>query len=149
MGEINMDDAERKENFCGISDDIILHLWAREHCASGTYERHFDDHSDGNPVAYLYGEKSQITLQLEFNPETCQEGNFYFEAQFPEDCPAVNRANVITGLSERIKETSYNFKAEDHQVSISGDFNKDTIKEVKTAISSVDDAVRFLYESGE
>ena len=143
-----MNDEDKKKNFREISDALVLPLWTREHCLSGSYERHFVGYSDDarNPMAYLYGEGDAVELNLTFDPETCQKGRFVFAAIFPDDCPVVDRAKVTTGLSERIKETPYEFEAEEHEVAVSGEFTRGNIEEVKATILFVDDAVRALYK---
>ena len=141
-----MEDKERKENFRKISDDLVLPLMLRPHCVSASYERNFDGYSTNNvPTTYLHGTGDQITLKLAFNPDTCQEGKFYFDASFPDECDVVKRSDVISDLSKRIKETPFEFEAEEHQVSVSGDFTSSNVEEVSATLLSVDDAVRALY----
>ncbi|MBW3001873.1 hypothetical protein KY338_01780 [Candidatus Woesearchaeota archaeon] len=140
-----MNDKERKENFRKISDDIILPLMLRSHCVSATYQRAFMGVGN-NPATYFNEKNDETNVTLEFDPDTCAKGTFYFEALFPEDCEFERRAKTTIELSERIEETPYKFGAEEHRVTVSGDFNKDNIEEVKATILSVDDAVRALYE---
>gem|GEM_PF-4930505 len=129
--------------FNRISNAIVLTLFEREHHFNATYKKSYPGEEDKGPGAFL--DSANIELELEFDQETCQKGRFYFNVNFPEKCAFLKRAKTATQLSEQIK-TPFELGADENKLELVGPFDDSNIEEVKSAILSVDDAVRALYQ---
>ncbi|MBW2972885.1 hypothetical protein KY346_00660 [Candidatus Woesearchaeota archaeon] len=140
-----MDESEKLKNFSRISDDIALALFTREHYLNGTYERRYSG-PDKCPETVINSKCGNLDLQLEFDQETYQKGRFSFSANLPAKCEYMQRSEITTQLSQQFKDTQFGLDADETNIELVGPFDDSNIEEVKSAILSVDDAVRALYQ---